>query len=89
VSAAPAVAAAAPSPSAAGTPARDTISIDELRALLAGGEHVVLGDVRTERSARGSETEAAGAVRIDPDRPVESARALAIPTGATIALYCA
>jgi sodium/hydrogen antiporter len=81
-----AVAGAAAAPVVASS---ETITIDELRALLASGEPVVIGDARTERSARESETAAARAVRIDPERAVQSARALAIPTGATIALYCA
>jgi sodium/hydrogen antiporter len=78
----------APAPLAQGAPA-EMIAIDELRALQASGEPLVVADVRTERSARTSELMAAGAVRIDPERAVEEARARSLPRDATIALYCA
>jgi sodium/hydrogen antiporter len=79
--------AAAASQQGATSSSDERIAIDELRALLDRGEPVVIGDARKERSA--DKLEAAGAVRIDPERAVDSARGLAIPTGSVIALYCA
>jgi NhaP-type Na+/H+ or K+/H+ antiporter len=67
----------------------ERITIDELRALLDSGEPVVIGDARKQRGAEASTLTASGAVRIDPERAVESARALAIPPESHIALYCA
>ncbi len=66
-----------------------TLTVDELRRLLASGEPVVIGDARKERSARADVLAAAGSVRIDPERVVQTARALAIPQSSHIALYCA
>jgi sodium/hydrogen antiporter len=80
------VAAAAP---AGASRSVERITIDELRALLDSGEPVVVGDARKQRSAEGSTSMARGAVRIDPEDAVESARALAIPPESRIALYCA
>jgi NhaP-type Na+/H+ or K+/H+ antiporter len=65
------------------------ITLDELVALEKSGEAVVIGDVRTDRSVRESKDQAAGAVRLRPDDPEASARELAIPTSAWVALYCA
>jgi hypothetical protein len=71
------------------TRSEERITIDELRALLDSLEPVVIGDARKPRSADGSASMARGAVRIDPESAVASARALAIPPESTIALYCA
>jgi NhaP-type Na+/H+ or K+/H+ antiporter len=66
-----------------------TITIDEVIARRAAGEPLVVADVRTARSARASEAQAAGAARIDPDRAVADATALDLPRQVPIALYCA
>ena len=66
------------------------MTLDELIALeQAGGDPIVLADVRTERSVRESREQAAGAVRIDPEQPEASAEKLALPREAWIGLYCA
>jgi sodium/hydrogen antiporter len=65
------------------------ISLDQLAALAESDQEVVIGDVRTDRSARESHDQAAGAVRLRPDDPEASAEELGIPRGAWIALYCA
>jgi NhaP-type Na+/H+ or K+/H+ antiporter len=82
---------AAPAPAPDGEPSEPTVlmSLDELAALQARGEPVVIADVRTERSASESPDQAAGAVRLDPEDPVAAARRLGIPTDPWIALYCA
>jgi NhaP-type Na+/H+ or K+/H+ antiporter len=66
------------------------MTLDELAALeQAGGQPIVLADVRTERSVRESREQAAGAVRLDPEQPEASAERLALPREAWIGLYCA
>jgi NhaP-type Na+/H+ or K+/H+ antiporter len=66
------------------------MTLDELAALeAAGGQPVLLADVRTERSVRESREQVAGAVRIDPEEPEASAERLALPRDAWIGLYCA
>jgi NhaP-type Na+/H+ or K+/H+ antiporter len=65
------------------------ITLDELAALEKSGEHLVIVDVRTDRSARESHDQAAGAVRLRLDDPEASAAELGIPTSAWVALYCA
>jgi sodium/hydrogen antiporter len=65
------------------------ITLDQLAALEAGGQAIVIADVRTERSVRESREQAAGAVRLDPEEPEAAAEALAIPRDVWIALYCA
>jgi NhaP-type Na+/H+ or K+/H+ antiporter len=65
------------------------ITVAELRSLQEAGEPILVADVRTARTARDSETAAAGAIRLDPERAVEDARAQQIPADALIVLYCA
>ena len=50
---------------------------------------MVLGDVRATRNMHDSTTQIAGAMRFDPDNPVEDARKRKVPKDAWIALYCA
>lgn len=86
-----ATSAAPPSPSPAPTAAHlpERISFDELAALERAGEPVVIADVRTARSLGDDTEQAAGAVRLDPDDPVGSARALGLPFDRWIVPYCA
>ena len=68
-------------------PAR--IGIEELKALQAAGEPVVILDVRKQRSFEGSDDTAQGAVRIDPERPVQEAERLRLPKEAWLVAFCA
>jgi sodium/hydrogen antiporter len=62
------------------------ITIAEYQTLKERGAHIVLADVRTERTL--SDTTAVGSFRIDPERTIYDARAKALPQGAIIAAYC-
>jgi NhaP-type Na+/H+ or K+/H+ antiporter len=72
---------------AAGLP--EKITLDELRTLQEAGKHVILADVRTERSYRADNLEAKGAIRLPPDDAVREARELGLDHHATLVLYCA
>jgi NhaP-type Na+/H+ or K+/H+ antiporter len=65
------------------------ISLTELESLEAAGEPVRMLDVRKERDWNSAETKLAGAIRLDPDHPVESAAALALPKNDWLVGYCA
>ena len=67
----------------------EKITLDEVRALMASGAPVVLGDVRTERSWRDDDLEAKGAIRLPPDDAVRLAREIGLSHHATVVLYCA
>ncbi len=67
----------------------ELITFDELDKLRAAGAPVVLIDVRTDRGYTGSPLTAAGAIRLKPDRSVESAARLALPREAWLVAYCA
>lgn len=67
----------------------ELIMLDDIARLRAAGEDVVILDARTDKSYSSSDTRAAGAVRIPPDRVVESAASLALPRNAWLAAYCA
>ena len=67
----------------------EKITIDEVRALMASGAPVVLGDVRTERSWRDDDLQAKGAIRMPPDDAVRIAREIGLSHHATVVLYCA
>lgn len=45
-------------------------------------------DARTDKSYETSDARAEGAVRVHPDRVVESAASLALPRNAWLAAYC-
>ena len=65
------------------------IRMEELAALRAAGEQVVVADVRSEADwERRGEEPAPGVVRLSPDRPVEHAGALGLPPDAWLVLYC-
>jgi hypothetical protein len=72
---------------AAGLPER--ITLDELRRLQEAGKHVILADVRTDRSYWTDKLQAQGAVRLPPDNAVRKARELGLDHHATVVLYCA
>jgi len=65
------------------------ITIDEVRALQAEGETVVVVDARKEKSYQEDPRLLLGAVRVNPDDAVRDARALRLPRSATLATYCA
>jgi len=67
----------------------ELITFEELERLRASGVPVGLLDVRTDRSYEGSPLSAAGAIRLRPDRAVESAASLALPREAWLVAYCA
>jgi NhaP-type Na+/H+ or K+/H+ antiporter len=64
------------------------MTLDELAELERGADPILLVDVRTDRSARESPDQAAGAVRLDPHAPGDLA-GLDWPRTLWIALYCA
>ncbi|HEY3115977.1 MAG TPA: cation:proton antiporter [Chloroflexota bacterium] len=70
-----------------GVPER--ITLDELQRLREAGKHVILADVRTERSYRDDNLKAQGAIRLPPDDAVRRARELGLENHATVVLYCA
>jgi sodium/hydrogen antiporter len=57
--------------------------------LRGAGTPVVVADARTARSAEESRTQAAGSVRLDPERAAEDARRLKLPRDAPVVVYCA
>jgi len=67
----------------------ELISFEELDALQRAGYAVHLLDVRTDKSWEASDTMAAGALRLPPGRPVQSAAALALPRQDWLVAYCA
>jgi len=67
----------------------ESISFEELKALEAAGIPYRLLDVRSPRSYQSADLQASGAVRIAPDRPVESAAELALPKHDWLVAYCA
>ena len=67
---------------------RERITVAELRRLWDSGEPVVVVDARSERTFLASDEEAVGAVRVDPNRPVQDAQEKGIPKEAWAALFC-
>jgi NhaP-type Na+/H+ or K+/H+ antiporter len=67
----------------------ELITFDEIKRLDAGGIPYRLLDVRSVGSYASSDITARGSVRIDPDRPVESAAELALPKHDWLVAYCA
>ena len=67
----------------------ERITIGELRELWAHGEPVILVDGRSERTYRGDNLRATGAVRMPPDDAVRTARQLGLDQHATLVVYCA
>ena len=85
--------AAVPAPLTRGTPAEEPspirITIDEMRALQAKGEPVVIVDARSLRTYDSDPLEAVGAVRVSPDDPVRDATEKRLSQRATLVVYCA
>jgi sodium/hydrogen antiporter len=71
------------------SPIASSITLDELRALQARGDDLVLADARRERDFEGTDRVAAGAVRLHPDDPVRDAREQRLSQHATVVVYCA
>ena len=65
------------------------ISLEELGRLEAEGEPVRILDVRTERAWNAADDQLAGAIRLDPEHPVESAAEQALPKNDWLVGYCA
>jgi NhaP-type Na+/H+ or K+/H+ antiporter len=65
------------------------ITIDEMRALQAKSEPVVVVDARSLRSYDADALIATGAVRLNPDDPVRDATAMRLSQRATLVVYCA
>jgi hypothetical protein len=68
---------------------RDRITLDELKALQARGERVILIDVRKDRAWEESELQAQGAIRLQPDNARTRAAELALPRHDWLVAYCA
>jgi NhaP-type Na+/H+ or K+/H+ antiporter len=64
------------------------LTLEQLPLLRAGDEPVVVIDVRTERSYRSAEQQAAGALRVPPESAVESLKRYGVPTNAWVVAYC-
>lgn len=91
---------APPAPAPAGQPRRgdaialappalpDRITVAQLRLHQAGGEQVAIADVRTERSYRGSDEMAAGALRAPPEDALAALRRHGVPPTAWVVAYC-
>jgi hypothetical protein len=80
---------AAATAAAAGGATKELITPDEVRALRAGGEPVVIVDARTDRSYAADDLEAVGAIRIHPDDPVRDATERRLSQRSTLVVYCA
>jgi NhaP-type Na+/H+ and K+/H+ antiporter len=65
------------------------ITIDEMRALQAKSEPVVVVDARSNRTYDGDPLTALGAVRLRPDDPVRDATEKRLSQRATLVVYCA
>lgn len=77
-------------PAGDGAPAvPELITLDELGALQARGEPVVIVDARRESNYRASELQAAAAVRLRPEDPVRDATEQRLSQRATLVVYCA
>lgn len=65
------------------------VTFEELDALRTAGAPVRLLDVRTDAAWDADGVKAAAAARVPPERPVESAAALALPKHEWLVAYCA
>ena len=65
------------------------VTVEEVRALRARAEPVVIVDSRADRNRDGDPLQAAGAVRIRPDDPVRDATERRLSQRATLVVYCA
>jgi rhodanese-related sulfurtransferase len=69
--------------------AAERITLDQVHALEAKREQVILLDVRKEGAWQESDVKAAGAIRIPPDDAALRAAELALPRNAWLVAYCA
>ncbi|MGH7700187.1 MAG: cation:proton antiporter [Gemmatimonadales bacterium] len=76
---------AQPERASAPEPPTDRITLEELDDLRRRGERVVILDARKQDT---DPTRAAGAIRVPPDRAVETVSALGLPRDAWLASYC-
>jgi len=74
---------------AAARPSRERITLDELKALQARGERVILLDVRKDRAWDEADLMAQGAIRMSPDDAPRRAAELALPRHNWLVAYCA
>jgi len=74
---------------AAVDPAPGRITIDEMRALQAKGEAIVIVDARSNANYDGDPLTAVGAVRLRPDDPVRDATEQRLSQRSTLVVYCA
>jgi len=65
------------------------ITIDEMRALQAAGEPVVIVDARSARTYDGDPLTAGGSVRLQPEDPVRDATEQRLSKHANLVVYCA
>lgn len=65
------------------------ITIEEMRAVQAKGESVVIVDSRSSRNYDGDPLTAVGAVRLNPEDPVRDATEKRLSQRATLVVYCA
>jgi NhaP-type Na+/H+ or K+/H+ antiporter len=70
-------------------PHPELITYEELARLRAAGAPVRILDVRTTKGYEGAALQAAGAIRVDPAHPVESAAGRALPREDWLIAYCA
>ncbi len=67
----------------------ETITLDELAALRARDEEIVIVDGRANRNRAADTREASGSLRLDPDDPVRDATVMRLSQRATLVVYCA
>jgi len=67
----------------------ELLTYEELEKLRAAGARIHLLDVRTERAYAGADLKGAGAIRVSPDKAVESVAKLALPRQDWLVAYCA
>ena len=67
----------------------ERITIDEVRAMQARGEPMVIVDARATRAYDADTITAAGAIRVNPEDPVRDATALRLSQRSTLVIYCA
>jgi NhaP-type Na+/H+ or K+/H+ antiporter len=67
----------------------ERITIGELEELWARDEPVTIVDARADRSHRADDTQARGAVRIDPENATRSATEQRLSKQGTLVIYCA
>jgi NhaP-type Na+/H+ or K+/H+ antiporter len=67
----------------------ERITLDEVRAMRARGDEVIIIDARADKSYRADSRQAEGALRVQPDDPVRDATELQLSKTATLVVYCA